>query len=295
MCCLQVQIIGAGSVGLLMASFLAEANIQTIIVCKTNEQAEELRQRLIRTNVDLTTTEVQVEAQTTIDELSDLTIVAVKAGQVAELLPSLNKHKPIIFCQNGLAHYYLIEKYGFTQVIYASAQFGALKKAHNHVLHKGVGTLKLATNESVQAIYRFSELSNELFPIRIEACAEKMLFEKALLNCFINPLTALMHMKNGELVRNEQTLTILKQLHKELAIAFQGDCVSFEQVVQLCQNTAENTSSMLSDHLASKRSEAPYILGAVIERAKELKKELPTLTALYHLVLAKEEMGGFKI
>ena len=291
---MRVQIIGAGSVGLLMASFLAEANVQTIIVCKTNEQAEKLQQKLIRTNVDLTTVEVQVDAQTTMDELADLTIVAVKSGQVAELLHSFNKQKPIIFCQNGLAHYYLIEQHGFSQVIYASAQFGALKKQHNHVLHKGVGVLKLATNQSMQAIQLFSKLSNELFPIQIEENAEKMLFEKALLNCFINPLTALMHMKNGELIENEHTYTILQRLHKEFVEVFKKECVSFEQVVQLCKNTAYNTSSMLADHLASRRSEAPYIMGAVIERAKVLKKEVPTLTALYHLVLAKEEQGGFK-
>ena len=52
---------------------------------------------------------------------------------------------------------------------------------------------------------------------------------------------------------------------------------------------------MLADHLANRRSEAPYIMGAVIERAKVFKKEVPTLTALYNLVLAKEELGGFKI
>ena len=295
MCCLRVQIIGAGSVGLLMASFLAEANIHTSIVCKTNDQVEKLQQKLIRTNVDLTTVEFHVEAQTTIDELADLTIVAVKSGQVAELLPSLNKQKPIIFCQNGLAHYYIIEQHGFSQVVYASAQFGALKKHHNHVLHKGVGTLKLATNQSMQTIQMFSKLSNELFPIQIEKNAENMLFEKALLNCFINPLTALMHMKNGELIDNAHTYTVLQQLHKEFVNAFEEECVSFEQVVQLCKNTANNTSSMLADHLANKRSEAPYIMGAVIERAKMLKKEVPTLMALYKLVLAKEEIGGFKI
>ena len=294
MCCLRVQIIGAGSVGLLMASFIAEANIQTIIICKTNEQAKKLQQKLIRTNVDLTTIEVQVEAQTTIDESADLTIVAVKSGQVAELLPSLNKQKPIIFCQNGLAHYYLIEQHGFSQVIYASAQFGALKQQHNHVLHKGVGVLKLASNQSVQTMQLFSELSNELFPIQIEEDAERMLFEKALLNCFINPLTALMKMKNGELIENVHTYTMLQQLHKEFVNAFKEECIPFEQVVQLCKKTAGNTSSMLADHLANRQSEAPYIMGAVIERAKALNKEVPILIALYNLVLAKEVMGGFK-
>lgn len=289
---MRVQVIGAGSVGLLIASFLAEEKIQTTVICKTLNQAKKLQQKLIRTNIDSTTVEVKVNAQTSIDEYADLTIVAVKAGQVADLLPTLNKNTPTIFCQNGLSHYYIIEQYGFTNAIYGSAQFGATKDQPNHVYHKGVGIFKLATKRKNEFLCELMQIHNERFPLEFEENAEKMLFEKALLNCFVNPLTALMNMKNGELIKNKYTYEILRQLHKELSAVF-DDCVSFENVIQLCEKTSENTSSMLADHLAKRKSEAPYIVGAVLQRADDKGKEIPTLMNLYQLLLAKEELGGY--
>ena len=54
------------------------------------------------------------------------------------------------------------------------------------------------------------------------ANAEQMLFEKAVFNCLINPLTAILQVRNGELVTNKQAFLLMKTIYRELTDAFEG-------------------------------------------------------------------------
>ncbi|WP_276523346.1 ketopantoate reductase family protein, partial [Lysinibacillus fusiformis] len=66
------------------------------------------------------------------------------------------------------------------------------------------------------------QLQNSLFPVELVRNAEQMLFEKAVLNSLINPLSAVLQVKNGELVTNEQAFLLMDTIYKELTEAFQA-------------------------------------------------------------------------
>lgn len=108
---MKIAVIGAGAVGQLMASFFAESGLMVTLVSKRKEQVEELRaNHLTRINVDGTKTVQKVAATTNLKELpqQDLIVIAVKYGQLNELyeqLSSLSKEVPLLFMQNGLAHF----------------------------------------------------------------------------------------------------------------------------------------------------------------------------------------------
>ena len=292
----RVQIIGAGAVGLLVASFLAELKWDVHLVCRRQQQVNLLNGSLKRENTSGYFTEVNVKASTTIYNDVDLTIVALKSGQLQELIHKLPKRIPTIFLQNGLAHYDIVCSMSWQNVAFGSAQFGALKVADNVVSHRGVGVLKLAyINDAVSNDFLTSllEINNEDFPIVLELNAERMLMEKAIYNSLINPLTALLDLKNGELLTNEHAYKLLIRIHTELVQCFPNESPTFEEVVALCERTAFNTSSMLSDHLAKRKSEAPAILGALIERAEKKGIQLDTVATIYELLLAKELQEEF--
>ena len=292
----RVQIVGAGAVGLLVASFLAELNWDVHLVCRRKEQVSLLKSGLKRENASGSTTEVYVNASTTIFHEVDLTIVATKSGQLHEIIHELPKHIPTIFLQNGLAHYDLVSSLKWQNVAFGSAQFGALKVHDNIVSHRGVGVLKLAYLSDAGENDFLTPLvhSNcDDFPVVLEKNAERMLIEKAIYNSLINPLTALLYLKNGELLMNEHAYELLNRIHKELVQCFPEESPSFEEVVALCERTAFNTSSMLSDHLAKKKSEAPAILGGLLERAQKKGIQLYTLATIYELLLAKELQEEF--
>ena len=294
---MRITIIGAGSVGMLIASFLAEQNLNVTLIVRRKEQALEIQKfGLIRKNLDgsFYTAKIQVETDFSSIKEDSLVIVAVKYGQLKPLyktLKTLNIESPLLFLQNGLAHFQEALRLPQKTIAFGACQFGAEKESDHIVVHRGQGVLKLAVEKGQKEL--FKKLASTLdgkIQLVMEEDAEQMLFEKALLNCFINPITAIVRMKNGELIENEHTYHLLLNLYDELMEAFpeiKAD-FQFEDVKNLCIRTAANTSSMLSDRLQMRPTEAETIIGEVIKRAAKREKALPTLNTLYHLLLAIE-------
>ncbi|RKQ19698.1 ketopantoate reductase family protein [Ureibacillus endophyticus] len=297
---MKITIIGAGSVGMLVASFLSESFHDISLIVRSNEQTIALHEHgLVRENLDGTISKTKVNIKSHLTPLSEdtLIIVAVKYNQlqnIYKILETQHKNIPILFLQNGLAHYEEALCLPQETILFGSCQFGAEKINQYTVAHRGIGVLKLAMGRGKEKIlHTLSELKIQNFPTEYIENAEQMLFEKALLNCFINPLTTLLMVKNGELVENVHSLKLLEDLYNELMDAFpeERERFQFADVKKLCIQTASNTSSMLADRIHNRQTEVKTIVGAVIKKAQVRGKSLPILSTLYHLLLAVEESG----
>ncbi|UPW84027.1 ketopantoate reductase family protein [Lysinibacillus sp. Ag94] len=297
---MDVAIIGAGAVGLLTASFLAESGMSVTLVSRRQEQIDELNAKyLTRVNVDGTKTEQKVASTTNLMELSqqDLIVIAVKYGQLQELygqLSALPSTVSLLFMQNGLAHFDEALRLPQKNIAFCSVSFGAQMIDRATVQHRGVGVCKMAIERgNGDAFNNLLQLNNSLYPFELVANAEQMLFEKAVFNCLINPLTAILQVRNGELVTNKQAFLLMQTIYQELTDAFEGieQAIPFSKVIELCEITASNTSSMLADRLCGKKSEIDTIVGVILEKALAKGHNLPTLRTLYYQVLAIEESG----
>ncbi|ATP39245.1 ketopantoate reductase [Solibacillus sp. R5-41] len=295
---MKIEIIGAGAVGLLVASFLAEKQASVKLITRTEQQAVQLKvNNLMRTNCDGTTSVFPIDAAASLSGDADIIVIAVKYGQLQDVFKQLQTVKPttpILFLQNGLAHYDEALRLPFHQIAFCSVQFGAQKINEYHVAHKGIGPMKIAVAKGEKIFFsHLGAYSSERFLIVFEGDAEAMLLEKAWLNCFINPLTAILQVPNGQLIQRIDAFQLLKKLYNEMIMAFPqfAENFHFEQVVALCERTAENTSSMLADVLAGRETEIETIVGAIIKKAHIDNKQLPILQTLYLLVKALEESG----
>lgn len=291
---MKVQVIGAGSVGLLMATFLVELGHDVTVVSRNREQKQRLaNEGITRVNLDGSMYHCIVDVKASLVCDVQLTIVTTKSYQLAplyEVLQPLPRQSTILFMQNGLAHY--DEALQLPQrIAFASVQFGALKEQPTVVKHTGIGVIKIASAQHDATILK-SSLSH--IPVQYEVDAFKMLFEKALLNCFVNPLTAILQVKNGVLVQNAHAFTLLQQLYKELGEAFPMEMAqfSFDLVVSLCEKTAQNHSSMLMDRISNRTSEIDAIVLPIIRRGQAKGHSLPILQTLYYLVKANEAERG---
>lgn len=299
---MNVVVVGAGAVGMLVASFLSEKHKVTLIT-RTEQQKNEIEKNYLeRVNVDGTVVKTKVNVSTSLEGIpsDSFIIVALKYNQLQSIyskLSTLHSNIPLLFLQNGLAHFEEVLQLPEQTIAFSSCQFGAEKINSYTVIHRGIGLLKIAIERGNSESFNFlRQLNNELFPITFEENAEQMLFEKTFLNCFINPLTAILQVKNGELIKNENTLELLSNLYNEMITAFpeQKQKLPFEAVLNLCKNTSENTSSMLSDRLKGKTTEANTIIGTVIKKAEKRGKTLPILTTLYLLIRSIETSGETK-
>lgn len=295
---MKVQIIGGGAVGLLVASFLAEMNTEVTVITRREEQATSLNSYgLHRKNIDGSTTIVKVAARTVLLQQPTLTIVATKYNELHTIYPvlkELSPEAPLLFMQNGLAHYEEALLLPQRHIAFSSAQFGAQKENDYTVIHRGIGILKTGIARGDERMFSLlKEVQNQNFPVVFEPDAERILFEKVLLNCFINPLTAILNVKNGELVTNQYALKLLHALYEELMTAFpyMRQVFPFEEVEALCVRTAQNTSSMLADRLAGRKTEVETIVGAILKKANNEGYTIPTLETLYALIKALEESG----
>ena len=292
---MKVQIIGGGAVGLLVASYLQQGGLQVTIVVRNEEQCESLnRNGLTRIGFNEEELTIPVTATTQLQGDARLTIVTTKSYQLTSLLSRLQKlptDMALLFMQNGLAHFEPALQLPQQHIGFASVQFGAVRDSLTSVSHKGIGLFKLAVAKGDKRHFEVLEaVASEKFPVLFEEKAYDMLFEKALLNCFVNPMTAILQVKNGVLIQNPAAYKLLKQLYDELKLAFPREMEKFpfEAVVSLCEKTALNTSSMLMDMKCGRQSEVDAIVRPIIEKAERAGHLLPSLSTLYYLVNALE-------
>lgn len=284
---MEFAVVGAGAVGMLMACLLKEAGADVKIVARRKEQADLINEQGIQKDRAF----YMVEAQVGLSGIPEdaILLLAVKYDGLEELLASLNVHcpkNPIVFLQNGMMHLDYLKGMPHPHVLAGSVEHGVIKSGDNEIRHTGEGVVKFALLRGEERfflpLFQLKHLKSEW-----QEDADQMLFRKVLLNSIINPLTALMGIKNGELLVNPSAYELLKDLYTELYRAFPEieDLLPFEEVTTLCASTAENTSSMLSDRLQGRKMELDTILLYTLQRSPV---EMPLLKAFYHILKSAE-------
>lgn len=285
---MNFAVIGAGAVGMLTASLLKEAGCGVQLITRRQEQADLINAQGVKLDGQVQ----YIKASTDWDNIpaNAFIFITVKYGQLPDVIDIL-KHKclenPIVFLQNGMMHLQMIKNLPQKNVAAGVVEHGALKVSDAEVRHSGKGVFKFALlsgeEERFLSLLKINGVKSEW-----QKDADKLLFRKVLLNCMINPLTALLSVKNGELLSNPHAYELLKNVYTELYTAFPEieTLLPFEQVTALCASTAVNTSSMLADKLAGRKMELDTILLYTIKRSPYL---LPTLQTFYHLLKAAEQ------
>lgn len=300
---MNVVIAGAGSIGLLLGSFLAEAGMAVTFYVRRGEQAQLIRDEGIqRMNQDGTTSIYKVEATTDIGQLAPnaLWIAATKYAGLFSLLTEMQQARvenPVLFVQNGIGHMALVMNTALPHVAFATVEHGARRVDDRTVSHNGIGmlTIAMARGDSY-LIDKLGQARSAEFPVSDHQDAEQILMRKVLINCMINPLTAILKVRNGELLTNHHCRQLFDNLFDELMIAFPEmlEVLPYEAVVDVCRKTARNQSSMLTDCLADRPMEIETIVTAVIRKANERHQSLPLLTMLETMLYAinQQEEGA---
>ena len=107
----------------------------------------------------------------------------------------------------------------------------------------------------------------------------------------INPLTALYNCPNGDIRYYPEQVELICQevaavMQREGYHATPEDLLSY--VSEIIESTAANISSMLQDVRAMRHTEADYINGYLIKRARAHGISVPENARLYELIKNKE-------
>ena len=173
------------------------------------------------------------------------------------------------------------------------------------------------SNEGTKAQDQTHPLLNALTSAPILSCTSvsaptlrNLQLEKLTINAILNPLTAILGIKNGEILQHAPVVRItrllveecsrilisLPELQSSYSDSTEGHEMSTEErfapdrleglVRTVAQKTAANTSSMLQDVQGGRETEIEYINGYFVRRAKETGVECSTNERIVELVKA---------
>jgi 2-dehydropantoate 2-reductase len=298
---MNIAMIGGGSIGLLFGYYLSEVHNVNFYV-RTHEQAEKIMNSGLFLQKGKKMEHIQAKANA-LPEWSgdeDLTIVAVKQYHLPEVVNLLKSNAPeysgsFLFLQNGMGHLKWINQLKADNVYVGSVEHGAYRTDANIVRQTGLGRTKLALfkGSSLSAAMEMAKPLTQ-FPFSFEDDYYEMLLNKLVVNSVVNPLTAILRIPNGELLANPFYHSFMKDYFSEISacLDLKNKEKSFANVEEVCKKTAENRSSMLKDIEENRQTEIDAILGFVLEKAKENKKDAPLTAGFYQLIKGKEYKGG---
>lgn len=317
---MKVWILGAGSIGLLYAARLRMSGADVCLITRTDEQAKVVADKGITLAAGDRETVIpclamsveQAEASLSSAEAPDWLLLTVKQYGLPVLAGFLRKigaawpETKLLAMQNGIGHLELLaDGYPLQRLFAAVVSEGAGRTGPAGVVHTGTGLTIIGPaaadqyqSEDVQADLNLLQkvLQNAGFRTVLSNKLKDEIWRKLILNSVINPITALLEIRNGALFRHEALVMVMRQLFDEaLAVAsihgVQEDAAAlWDRLREVCDRTAGNESSTLQDMKAGRQTELPWINGAIVRLGEQAGLDVPTHALMMRLLKAKEDL-----
>jgi len=282
---------GAGALGCLYGYLIQKAGYDVVFVAR-GKQLSALKRGLKVTG--LVDDFVKVNAKDK-PVNADVTFVTVKAYDTAEVAKLLAKVDCgiVVSLQNGIGNEEILMRYlrrvlgGVTTYASNLVDYGCIEFAGAGVTY--VGELNGVVSDDALAVVEILESSG--IEAKVVEDIVKRKWIKAVINSVINPITALLKIRNGTILEVDElwhlALSVLKE--GEAVLRAMGFDVELKGVLKdVLVKTAKNKSSMLQDVERGRRTEIDFINGAIIKKAEELGIDTPYNKALFNLIKGVE-------
>ena len=295
----DVVVVGAGSMGLLLATALTDAGVPAAVVVRRPETVAALRQGVaVTTPTGVKTVPVDATADVTTLRPPAFVVMAVKSYDLAAALPHVvpwaARGTTVVTWQNGLdAPDVAASTWGADRVLAAVTQQAATRTEPAAIAHLGPGPTWVGCPTGGPDT-RADQLASYLRAAGWEASATSdiatALWSKAAVNAAINPLSALLGWPNGRLAASVPTAGLMRQLAEEVGAVAAALGHSLEdpgaRAVAVATATRDNLSSMLQDVRAGRPTEIEAITGSILRQAASVHMELPANRVVYQLITA---------
>lgn len=296
---MKILIVGAGAIGLLLTGIIAHNSGEVVLFSRRPEVAKYISKNGIRIKNEKTEYVSRAECISSIepDAKYDLAIVTVKSYDtetIAKLLSEkLSRQTYVLTLQNGLNNAETLANFlGHERVcpgitIQASTLLGI-----NEVLHvfNGLTIIGNYTGPPTEDVRKIAlNLSMYGVPCNVSENIWRDVWFKLMVNSVINPLTAVLRIKNESLLKIPFIDTLIRNILEEaISIArlygheFElDDC--FDKIIRIIRETGNNKSSMLQDIERGRKTEIEDLNGMIVQLAAKHGLEMPlnrTLTIL---------------
>jgi 2-dehydropantoate 2-reductase len=297
-----VTVVGTGALATLFAARLG-ALVPVTLLGTWAEGIRSFRLRGATLESEAGTISASVSATASPEECrgSRLALVLVKAGATAKaagmIRSFLAPDGPAVTLQNGLGNSEtLAATLGPARVVTGAAEVGSMLLAPGRARSGGGRRISLAAHPKVAEVETLFARAG--FEVSIVPDAERLVWEKLSVTAPLLPLTALLGVENGEILRRPSAVSLLDAAAREVVAtaAAAGTELSpadpGEAARRVALSTAGNVSSMLQDVRRGAQTEVDAINGAVVAVARRLGVPAPVNETLWLAVRALGERGA---
>jgi len=297
---MRVGIVGPGAIGGLFGAVLTRGGLDVTLIDKRPERAKQLSEQGIRIEGKggTYTAPVKIVAYPLPSEPFEVVVVAVKAydtrAATEQFAPAVGPDTAVVSVQNGLGNAeILVAAFGADRVLGGATNQGANVLATGRIDHAGVAGTTIGEIDGTISD-RASRIAEAFTGAGLETAVSEniqgIIWTKLLINVAINPLVALLRVRNGVLAEHDETLDLMR-----LAVGEAWDVAKAKGVtllvddpvaraVEVAQTTAGNIASMHQDVRHGRRTEIDFITGAVVREGARVGVPTPYNQALTLLV-----------
>jgi 2-dehydropantoate 2-reductase len=309
---MKIVIVGAGAIGRFFGGMLVRGGHEVVFVEKDPEivkAVNEIGIQFMELGDSKSDAYPTVQAGATAEggsiDACDLNILAVKGYTTAAATRSIShlvsSHAPILTIQTGLGNIETMAEIVDKENILGGVTFHGATSLHgSKVRHAGlgktlIGELHGGRTERVERVKAVLEESG--IQTTISANIVGQIWAKGLVYSAINPLTALLRLKNGQLVEKMESIALAKRLIDEGKLVAQAYAIQLPQddlydwLLEVCRNTAENLSPMLQDILNSRTTEIEALNGAIYSMGKHKGIAAPIHQTMTDMIRLLEKWG----
>ncbi len=302
---MKIAIIGSGAMGSLYGGILAENGHEVYLIDVFKEHVDAINHKglcIVKNNEERYIRDVKAVVDSSSIGIVDLAIVFVKST-ITDIAVKGNKsilgeNTVVLTLQNGLGNIEKINKVvDISQIIVGTSANGASFIEPGKIRHSGhggtvLGEISGEKTKRINEIHKIMDLE-ELGNAKISENVMSLIWEKLIVNCGINPLSALTNLKNGQLLETRESEEILEHIVAEAIKVSQKSNIllSFNNAdycKEVCRATSENISSMLSDVINNRKTEIMNINGAIVRIGEKLGVDTPYNKIVTNLILLKE-------
>jgi len=315
---MRIAIIGVGSIGGVLLGCLSDTDAR--ILCVSRGQTTSI----LKEGLIMKTPEGAMEAipsgrydvfdshwdENEIGQIEpvDVAIISGKSHSTNELATIskklLDEDGLVVSIQNGLGNVELLaNRFGVERSLAGSTTHSAWRSDEGVVNWSGRGSIELGNLNGSDANGKSLELVGYLGNAGLNPQWSNkirgVLWRKLLINVAINPICAIVGVRNGTLAREPLLWEQAIQTMKEAELVAKSSGVDLEDLdIEQClrevvSNTSENRVSMLQDIMAGKKTEIEVLCGAVVQRGEEFGIPTPMNQMLLALIKGIEDSVNY--
>ena len=303
---MKIAVIGAGAMGSIYASFLAQNNNEVIAIDLWEEHLDAIRENGLRVSGfsgDNTVKNIKVSNNITDAKGCELFIIATKAagvGSVAsKLSPFTSKDSVILTIQNGLGAGERIASYMPTDnILLGVAQgFGASMVGPGHAHHNNMSMIRIGEMNGgiTQRLEKLVKVWCDAgFNAKAFEDIEQLIWEKFVCNVAWSGSCSIFRKTLGEVMNNEHMFNIAKGCALEAKKMGDLKRVNFtfddtvNYITEFGKKLLNSKPSMLQDVESKRLSEIDAINGMVVTLGIQNNIETPFNTAVSSIIKAQE-------